>query len=219
MAVFVSAPAEGDFKPIPAGLHPAICCRILDLGTHQTIYNGKAKMSRKVLITWELHSEDDEGNPLVIETEKGNKPMIHSERFTLSLHENAKLTMILTGWRGKGFTPEELKKFNLSKLLNMKCYLNMVRQTGDDGKTYTNIQSIAPLPKAIRDALPEVAINPIVDFSLDEPDWEVFRSLSEGLRSTIEKSVEYQEKYSGGGQAPAPVGSEHDEADPFADSD
>ena len=58
-----------EYKLVPAGSHLARCYRLVDLGTQRSDYEGNVKFLRKVMINWELHSEDDEGQPLV--TDKG----------------------------------------------------------------------------------------------------------------------------------------------------
>ena len=52
----------GDFKPVPAGLHLARCYRIIDLGTQRSEYDGQENHQRKIMLGWELHGKDDEGN-------------------------------------------------------------------------------------------------------------------------------------------------------------
>jgi hypothetical protein len=70
------------FKSVPAGMHLARCYRIIDKGTQITNYKGKVGASPKVMIQFEVHSEDADGNPLV--TDKG-EPMTISKNFTASL--------------------------------------------------------------------------------------------------------------------------------------
>ena len=64
------------FTPVPAGIHTARCYRIIDLGTQKSEYEGQVKMSRKIKICWEVHGNDDEGNPIA--TNKLNvKKLMH----------------------------------------------------------------------------------------------------------------------------------------------
>jgi hypothetical protein len=46
-------------------MHLARCYRIVDLGTQKTEYQGQVKHLQKVMIQFEVHGEDDNGNALV----------------------------------------------------------------------------------------------------------------------------------------------------------
>lgn len=187
MALVAMQTGGGDFKPVPAGMFLARCFRIIDLGTQRGEWKGKEKWSRKVLVQWELYGEDEDGNPLV--TDDG-RPMSISKRYTLSLGENAQLRADLKSWRGKDFTPEELAGFDISKVLGAPCMLN-VSHAEKDGRTYTNVASITPVPKAMRAAIPK-PINAPVIFDVSEPDMEVLSSLSEKMQDTIKGCKEWQ---------------------------
>lgn len=136
---------------------------------------------------WELYGEDEDGNPLV--TDDG-RPMSISKRYTLSLGENAQLRADLKSWRGKDFTPEELAGFDISKVLSAPCMLN-VSHAEKDGRTYTNVASITPVPKAMRAAIPK-PINAPVIFDVSEPDMELLSDLSEKMQETIKGCKEWQ---------------------------
>lgn len=187
MALVAMQSGGGDFKPVPAGMFLARCFRIIDLGTQRGEWKGKEKWSRKVLIQWELYGEDEDGNALV--TDDGH-PMSISKRYTLSLGENAQLRSDLKSWRGKDFTPEELAGFDISKVLGAPCMLN-VSHAEKDGRTYTNVASITPVPKAMRAAIPK-PINAAVLFDVSEPDMEVLAGLSDKLQETIKGCKEWQ---------------------------
>jgi len=58
------------------------------------------------MFKFEVHGEDDQGNPLV--TSKG-EPMSISKNYTASLSDMATLREDLKNWRGRDFTPEELR--------------------------------------------------------------------------------------------------------------
>ena len=44
----------GSFELTPAGAHPAICYRFIDLGTQQSNYMGQPKVRHEILISWEI---------------------------------------------------------------------------------------------------------------------------------------------------------------------
>lgn len=183
--------SSSSFTPVPAGMHLARCFRIVDLGTQKTTYMGKDKHSRKILIQFEIHSEDADGNPLL--TDKG-EPLSISKRYTLSLNEKATLSIDLESWRGAAFTPSERNGFNLEKLLGVWAMLNVTKSQGADGKEYTNIETINPVPQQIKKAgLPE-GHNEVMLYSIDNSPPDAFNKLSEGVKKTIQNSPEYQQK-------------------------
>lgn len=179
------------FTPVPTGMHLARCFRIVDLGTQKTAYMGNEKHLRKVLMQFEIHGEDAEGNPLL--TEKG-EPLSISKRYTLSLGDNATLLKDLESWRGGAFTQEERRGFNLEKLLGVWAMLNVTKSIGNDGKEYTNIETINPVPAQIKKSGLPLAHNDTMLFSIDSGTPETFGKLSEGIRKTIAQSPEWQSK-------------------------
>jgi len=68
---------------------------------------------------------------------------------------------------------------------------------GRDGKEYTNIGAIMPVPANIKKAgLPE-GHNPTAFFDLDNPDMTLFETLSENIKNKIMSSPEWQERQGG----------------------
>ena len=56
---------NSDFKLPPAGSFSARLYRLIDIGTQTTEWMGKKKMQRKIIAMFELHGEDNDGQPLV----------------------------------------------------------------------------------------------------------------------------------------------------------
>ena len=192
----------GEFISVPQGMHLARCYRVIDLGTHESIFNKKVKHLHKVRLQFEVHGEDDTGNPTV--TTKG-EPMSIKKDFTLSLSEMATLRKDLQTWRGREFTAEELHGFELKNVLGAWAMISVIRSMGDTGKEYSNITAIMSVPSAIKKAgIPE-GHNPLQIFSIDEPDMALFDSFSNSLQEKISRSPEWQArkssppKKSGGG--------------------
>ena len=182
---------KGGFTPTPSGSHLGVCYRIIDLGTQKSSFKGVEKHLHKIMIQFEVHSEDDEGNPLL--TDKG-EPLSISKNYTLSLAEKATLSIDLESWRGAAFTADERRGFDLKKLLGVWAMISVSKSIGNDGKEYTNIANINPVPANIKKAgLPE-GVNDTKIFSIDSPDMELFGSLGEKLRAKIESSPEWQRK-------------------------
>ena len=178
MSLIAKDSGEGSFTPVPPGMHLARCYRIVDLGTQKSEYQGQIKYLQKVMIQFEVHGEDDKGKALV--TNKG-EPMSISKNYTLSLAEKATLRKDLQAWRGRDFTPEELRGFELKNILSAWAMISVAKSIGNNGKEYTNIMSVNPVPAAIKKAgLPE-AHNKTAMFAIENPDMELFDTFSNGL--------------------------------------
>jgi hypothetical protein len=203
----------GDFKLPPAGSFLARLYRIIDIGTQTTEWMGKKKMQRKIIAMFELHGEDNDGQPL--QTAEG-KPLIVSKRYTLSLDEKATLRKDLEAWRGKAFTQEELDGFNLEVLLGKCCMVSVTHSTYD-GKEYANIAGISQVPAALKKLGEPVGVNELMIFTLDPFDQDKFSKLSEGMQGVIKKSAEYRNTFEPGAPPVSSPPSEliDDESIPF----
>lgn len=198
---FIAADSGGgNFKRVPSGVHIGRCYSLIDLGTQRTEGQYGVKMQHKVRIGWELFGEDEEGKPLVIEIDGRDMPMTINKSYTVSLHEKAGLRKDLSAWRGRDFTEDEAKAFDISKLLGAYCMVN-VTTSETNGKTYSNVAGLTPLPAALKNSKPS-AVHDIVKFDLDAPDMRVFESFHEKLQDAIKRSPEwaiYEKKNKAGG--------------------
>jgi hypothetical protein len=176
------------FQIAPAGTHLARLYRIIDLGTQMREFEGKVTMSRKAKFFFELHGEDADGKPLL--TSDG-KPLIQSREYTVSLNEKANLRRDLEAWRGKAFTEDELKGFDISNILGHFCMVNIThRQKGD--MTYADLKGVSSVPNIYKkQGLPE-GVNTKMLFNLDKFDKTMFDSLTENIKETIKKSPEFR---------------------------
>jgi hypothetical protein len=191
MGLIVSAPKGGSYTPPPAGNHLARCYRVIDLGTQKSEWNGQPKALKKLQIFWELHGDDAEGNPMVMED---GRPLVASRKFTASLGNKAKLYEFLVSWRGKDFTRDEFDGFSLKNILDKWCMINITHTQKND-RIYANITGVSAVPSAIKKAgLPE-GINTCIFFDIDEPDMRVFETFSDYLKEQIMGSPEWQMKH------------------------
>jgi hypothetical protein len=179
----------GSFTPVPDGTHLARCYRIIDMGTQKTEFEGKVKLLPKVMIQFEVHGEDAEGNPII--TGKG-EPMSISKNYTLSLADKATLRKDLQTWRGKEFTADELRGFELKNILGAWAMISVVSKAGNNGKEYTNIAGVMSVPSAIKKAGLPKHHNDLKLFSIDEPDMGLFDTFSNSIKAKIEGSPEWQ---------------------------
>jgi hypothetical protein len=177
----------GDFERVENGSYPARCIHVVELGTHDKTWEGTTKKVEELMITWELSELMEDGKPFVV-----------NWRGTNSLSDRANLFKMLTAWRGKAFTQEELNEFHLGKLIDATCLISVVSAAGKNDKVYTNVSSIMPLPKQMK-AIDRV--NDTVDFGicdLGEPEWD---SLWPWVQKIIEKSDEGKEFFGQGAPA------------------
>lgn len=178
MTLTVSEPQGSSFTPCPAGTYPARMVQLLDLGTQISDFQGETKAAHKLLLTFEIcdpETSRDDGKPFTI-----------SKRFTASLHEKAGLRKTLESWRGRPFSPDELRGFNLENILGKPCLLSVVQETKGE-RTYSNISAIMGMPKGM--TCPDPSATP-ASFDLSAPNWEIFDGLREQLQEQIASSPE-----------------------------
>jgi hypothetical protein len=143
------------------------------------------------MLQFEVHSEDDEGKPLL--TEKG-EPMSISKNFTNSYSENATLRKDLENWQSGIFAGDGLRTFHIKNVLGKWAMLSVGRDIGQDGNEYTNIKSINPLSPQIKKAgLPD-PYNEAKIFDLDDPDMELFETFSNKLKEKNQNSPEWAQR-------------------------
>ena len=171
-------PVGKEFKIVEPGLHKGRCIRVIDLGTHETIWNEERQNKHKIMMMFELpetHMED-------------GRPFIVALFPTLSLHKKSQLRPLLVGWRGKDFTEEEAKSFDILKLLDVPVLINVIH-TPSGGNIYANIAALMPLKKS--ECPPRV--NDLVAFSLSDYNPQIMESLSEKIQTKIKASTEFKE--------------------------
>lgn len=205
----------GDFKRVPPGAYIGRCYSLIDLGTQLTSGQYGEKLQHKIRIAWELFGEDEQGNPLTVDMDGKTMPMTISKSYTVSLHEKSGLRKDLAAWRGRDFTEEEAKSFDVSKLIGAYCMVNATTSE-TNGKTYTNVAGLTPLPGALKNAKP-APVHANLIFDLDNPDMKIFNDFHEKLQEAIKKSPEWaqlQKQTTGSGFNDMPSNSLDEEA-PF----
>lgn len=180
---------RSNIAPAPAGNHLALCYAIIDQGTHTEDGAFGVKTNRKIRISWELVQELH-----TFREEKGPEPFTLHKNFNFTVSEKAALRISLESWRGRPFTVEELKTFDLKKLLGVFCMLNVVHETKQD-RTYANIEAITPVPKLMKDQLAQFPPhNPPVFFTVKDGENAIFQSLPEFLQKYIKECAEWNLK-------------------------
>lgn len=175
------------FTPVPQGTHIARCVTVCDLGVQHTPWGNK----EQVYLGFEVPGErvkwtDKDGN------EKEGAALVGAT-WTISLFEEANLGKNLISWRGKPFTEEEKKGFDLFNLLGVPCMLSITHNTSQkNGKTYANINSIMGVPKGTEippqenESIGYTATDPRFANTLDKlPEWLKNRALDGQRQNTV----------------------------------
>jgi hypothetical protein len=184
MAIIAESNGGSNYEPVEAGTYAARCYSMVYMGTLDESFQGQEKTLKKVRLTFELPTELK-----VFKEEKGEQPSVISKDFTLSMHEKAGLRKFLQNWRGKAFTEDEAKKFDITVLLGKPCMLSVIHKTREkNGKTYAEIGGVSTLMKGM--AMPK-QVNPNFEFSVLDWDTEKFEMLPQFLKDKVMKSHEY----------------------------
>ncbi len=169
-----------DFKPVPAGTHFGRAYGMVDLGT-QPSNNPKFDPAHKLLLLWELPGE-------TYEHDGEQVPCTISKEYTASIGKKANLRKHLDSWRGRAFTEDEAKGFEIANVIGVACTLSVSHQTKSDGGKYAKIESVSGLPKG-------VTVPPMwhekVHYELEMGKNEVFQSLPEWMQKKINQCLEW----------------------------
>jgi hypothetical protein len=105
------------------------------------------------------------------------------------MHEKASLRKWLESWRGKAFTEDESKQFDVAKLVGAPCLLNVIHKEKKDGNKRADIASVSTMPKGM--TCPDV-INPTVIFSVTDFNQAIFDTFPDFIKDKIKSSREYK---------------------------
>ena len=184
---FIVSGSNSTHTPAPAGTHVARCIWMLDLGTQTDNFQGRDTVARKMILGFELPNETH-----VYRQEDGEQPFIVSREFRTSLHKKASLRVFLEGWRGRAFTDEELKGFDLSVLAGKECMVSVIHKTSGSGKLRAEITNASRIMKG---SVCPASVLPVRLFSLNDETFNIdtFNRLPEWIQDKITKSPEYRE--------------------------
>lgn len=181
MALMVSDSGGGDFTPAPEGTHFGVCDMVVDLGMQKTSYQGVESVKHQIYIRWQIPAERTSWTDANGDKQEG--PVVIGKTYTASLGEKANLRKDLQSWRGRAFSDEELKAFDVSRLLNVGAMIAIVHNH-KEGKTYANIGAISGLPKGMDKPIAEG--KPII---YDPDNQHTLNDLPKWLREKIEGQV------------------------------
>lgn len=172
---------ESDYELIPETVYIATCILLADLGTVSESYKGEApKDVEKLYIGWELNSSNKEGKPYVIGCTYG-----------AYLGSKATLRKDLQSWRGRAFTEEELKGFDIRNILGKSCSIGIIHKSpaSDPSKKYARVGSIQALPGGVTPYAP--LTTPWI-FDINEFSSEKFSALPRLAQDVLKRSYEYK---------------------------
>lgn len=171
----------GDFTPVPAGTHFAVCDQVVDLGKQKIVSQQFGEsIKHQVYIRWQIPAERVEWE---YEGEKKEGPAVIGKTYTVSLSDKANLRKDLQAWRGKPFTPDELRGFDIAKLLGVPATIT-VTHTDKDGKTYANVASLGGIPKGM--PKPELEGEPLL---YDSDNMGSFSRLSKRMQEKVQAQI------------------------------
>ena len=201
MAIIATTTQGGNKVTAPEGNHIARCVQMIHLGTTEQEFKKEVKKLNKVRVVWELLNES---YTYTKDDQEVTSNFLIGKDYTLSMHEKSSLRKDLQSWRGKAFTEDEAKAFDITKLLNIPCMLNVIHKKADNGNEYANISGISQMPKGMVAPNPTT---PLIEFNYDDK-FEVFETLPEWLQNKIKESEEYKHK-----MGDIPVTSDDDDSD------
>lgn len=142
MAILVKAGESKSYQPAPAGVHQAVCVDVIDKGLLEVTYAGETKIQHKIVIAWQIDELRDDG-----------KRYLLFKRYTASLHEKANLRKDLQSWRGRAFTSDEERGFDVESIIAANCLVNVQHNIVGD-KTYANVVAVMPMHKGMTKIAP-----------------------------------------------------------------
>lgn len=141
----IAKESNGEYHNLPGGNHQAVCFDVWEIGIQKGEYKGVPNAAYKIIVGFETAER------IVSEDDFNGKRYRCYKWYTLSLGKKSVLRQDLTSWRGKEFTKEELRGFDIENLVGANCMLNVISK--EDGKP--KISSVASLPKGLPKITPE----------------------------------------------------------------
>ncbi len=163
---------------IPTGMYPVVCYSVVDLGTQQGEWQGKINWNRKIIMTFEFPTVRGTFEKDGVEKDL---PKVLSFQCNMVLGNRSKLGKLLKGWTG-----ESQSEYDLKELIGMNGLATVVHNTGNNGKTYDNIDAIAPLMEGMEHKGNET---PFLYYDMDE-DREFPNNMPEWMEKLCMKSKE-----------------------------
>lgn len=182
---------------IPAGTHPAVLYKFMNLGTRYQMFEGKKKERPDTVITLTFEVPG-EMNKFTVKNEDGTeeeveKPLVISKEFNLTMGPKSKLRPFVEGIIGVQLKDEEAYAFDLEDLVGKTCLISVAHKQSKDGsRTFANLTGTAPLIKGM---VPPTQVNPISVFNVNTCKKEDVDAMPEWLKDKITISDEYKRRF------------------------
>ena len=196
MATKATRPEGGERVIANAGTYPARVFKFMNLGTRLQEYKGQLKDYPDTLIniSWELPTElhsftkkNEDGSETTEE-----KPLVISREFTLSMGSKSNLRPIVEGIIGTSLTDDEAYNFDLEQLVGMTSLVTITHRVANNGNTYANVASTAPLIKGME---VKEAVNKPIIFDVNTATEEDIEALPAFLKEKVYASDEYKDRF------------------------
>jgi len=173
-----------NYEPMASGNYVARCYSMIEVGTVTDEFEGKKKVSKKVRLSFEFPTEQK-----VFKEENGMQPFVLSKTYTLSMHEKASLRKDLESWRGKSFTEEEAKSFDITVLIGKTCMINVIHKESRSGGLKAYISTISTMPKGLE--CPKQILDSQV-LSYDNFNRDLFEKMPDFVKDEMKSTPEYK---------------------------
>ena len=193
MSLVLTESNGAGFEPVPPGTYPAVCYMMVGIG--EQFSERFQNSSKQLIIGWQIPGE-------TIEIDGEEKPRIVTKQYTASLNTKAKLRSDLIAWRGRDFTDEELKGFDIRKIVGAPCMVSVIHKQSSNGKVYANVTGVLALPKG----MPKPAVSSPDDFVVYDVESDPLAGIDElpqWIADRIKKSTTYEERLYAEGASPA----------------
>ena len=193
MSLVLTESNGAGFEPVPPGTYPAVCYMMVGIG--EQFSERFQNSSKQLIIGWQIPGE-------TIEIDGEEKPRIVTKQYTASLNTKAKLRSDLIAWRGRDFTDEELKGFDIRKIVGAPCMVSVIHKQSSNGKVYANVTGVLALPKG----MPKPTVSSPDDFVVYDVESDPLAGIDElpqWIADRIKKSTTYEERLYAEGAAPA----------------
>jgi hypothetical protein len=173
--------SQQEFKRLPAGQYACRCYQMIDLGTHESEYNGEKKWKHLIRFAFEFPTETEDFG-------KWQQPFSLFQQFTFSLNSKGAMRPFLEAWRGKPYTQTELDEWVdiFAEFIGKTMFANVVHSE-KNGNTYVNVGSNMPLPKGMECP---AQVNESVVYVIDEHDEKEYAKLGAKTQEKIMSSRE-----------------------------
>lgn len=172
---------------LPDGQYVGVLFRMVQLGTQTETFKGTVRPVRKILLSWIIPSAHR-----MIDGE--SRPVHVHKKYTESLWETAHLRKDIIAILGRDVFNELIdgqENYELERLLGLTCLINTTQKSfGPHNRSYAEITSFEPLTDD--EIIPDID-QESESLSFGNFNWDVFASLTERLRKSIESSPEFGE--------------------------